>query len=479
MGQSKNEDLYEIKKQKGVSSGQDEVAAVLYAPQDSFIVYASQKTNDGFSSPETNYGDKLFTVLKFKLKGGDGAKSNKAKDEDDGKVTAFDAEINTRNQEGPVSFTADYKTMVFSQQWETRENRLGDPEPMGLFFGENKDGEWTNKRPFEHNDPFGWLFSPSISPDGNTLYFSAKYPDGENGFDLYMSEFNGDSWTEPENLGPSVNTPHEEIYPSIHPSGRLYFSSNGHDDNREGFDLFETTLVEGEWSKAVKLSEDFNSRQNEYHVWFSEDMRAGYLSRGRGSRSGTKDIYEIITNLPPLDNAKSIKKTFYKYRIYDRNLDSVDTDLFSYSWTINDTLELPGHEVIYRFPDLGYYVCKMNVYDIQLDTLFEGQSVINIDISLHEQAVITCPDTIIVNTPVVFDASQTHLPELSEENRRYIWDFGEEEGAFRFGEGETFTHTYNHSGKFTVTLGVEPLNSPKNEIPKVHSSKKPVVVISE
>ena len=35
-------------------------------------------------------------------------------------------------------------------------------------------------------------------------------------------------------------------------------------------------------------------------------------------------------------------------------------------------LEIPGHEIIYKFPEPGTYVCKLNVFDIQLDTLVGG-----------------------------------------------------------------------------------------------------------
>lgn len=475
MGQSKKQKLYEVKRQKGVSKSQDEVAAVLYAPQDSFIVYASQKANDGFSSPETDHGEKLFTVLRYKLKGGKDSESDSGSGSEEEKVTVFDAELNTGNQEGPVSFTADYKTMVFSQQWEIPKKRLKDPDPMGLFFGENVDGNWINIRPFEHNDPLGWLFSPSISPDGKTIYFSAIFGGTDGDFDLYRSELKGDAWTEPENLGPGVNTPMEEIYPNIHPSGRLYFSSNGHDNNRAGYDLFETTEVNGKWIMAEKLPSDFNTNNNEYHVWFSEDMRTGYLSRA--SRGGSKDVYEITTNLPPMKNPKPIKKTYYRYRIFDRKLDTVDTNLFSYSWTINDTLELPGHEVIYRFPAPGSYVCSMNVYDIELDTLLKGQTVQTLNIKLHEQAVISCPDTIQVGIPVDFDASQSYLPGFDA--GRYVWDFGEGEGTSRFGEGIIISHTYNLPGKFKVILGVEAQKLNRNDVPEVRKNFKEVVVISE
>ncbi len=107
-------------------------------------------------------------------------------------------------------------------------------------------------------------------------------------------------------------------------------------------------------------------------------MKSGYLTSDR--QGGSKDIFALATDHPAFESATPIKKTYYKYRIYDRKLDTVDTNLFSYSWTINDTLTIPGHDIIYRFPGTGTYVCKLNVYDIQLDTLVEGQTVKTLNI---------------------------------------------------------------------------------------------------
>jgi hypothetical protein len=38
----------------------------------------------------------------------------------------------------------------------------------------------------------------------------------------------GVSWSDPENLGPSINTAENEVFPFYHENGRLYFSSRGH-----------------------------------------------------------------------------------------------------------------------------------------------------------------------------------------------------------------------------------------------------------
>jgi hypothetical protein len=442
---------YKVKKQTRISSGLDEAGAIPYKDD---IVYITESTSVGASSPTDSRGRRLFTMFRYQPNSGQ-------------KKQFIDALV-TQGHEGPVSFSGDFKTMVFAQQQPSEGNREFDP--LGLYFAENIDESWTNIRPFEYNDAQAWLFSPALSGDGRTLYFSSNIDGGEGGFDLYVSYLKGEFWSKPENLGPNVNSPENEIYPSIQESGRLVYSTEGRDDNKAGYDLFETVYTDGEWTEALKLQAPFNSLSNDYHAWFSEDMKSGYLTSDR--QGGSKDIFEFATDIPAFDSVAPIKKTYYKYRIYDRKLDTVDTNLFSYSWTINDTLTIPGDNIIYRFPRPGTYVCRLNVYDIQLDTLLEGQTVKTLNINLNEQAVIICPDTIQVGEEVNFDASQTYLPGFDV--GRYLWEFGDG----RFGEGLLVPHTYNYPGTFKVILGVEERKQNRRHEPEVKANFKEVVVIS-
>ncbi len=441
---------YKVRKQTRISTGLDEAAAIPY--EDDAVVYITESTSVGASSPTDAQGRRLFTIFQYK---------------EGGQKKPFVEALVTQRHDGPVSFSGDFKTMVFSQQRPSEANRNYDP--LGLYFAENVDGEWTNIRAFEHNDAFAWLFSPSLSKDGKTLYFAANFEDAIGGYDLYRSTLNGSTWSEPENLGSSVNTTGNELYPFIHPSGKLYFSSSGHDNNVGGYDLFETAFINGRWERARKLpSPPFNSLSDDYHVYISEDFKSGYLTSNR--QSGSKEIFTFNVDIPAFESPQPIKKTFYKYRIYDKKLDSVDSNLFRYSWVINDTLEIPGHEVVYRFPGPGTYVCKLNVYDVQLDTLVVGQTVKTLNINLNEQAVITCPDTMAVNTPVVFDGSDTYLPGFNV--GRYLWDFGD--GTY--GEGMRVTHTFYFPGTYRVVLGVQERKQNRRHEPQMKDNFRDVVV---
>lgn len=444
------QEYYTVRKHTRISTTLDEAAAV---PVEDGVVYITESTSVGASSPIDPEGRRLFTMFYYREKGG--------------LKRPFIEALVTPRHEGPASFTGDYQTMAFSQQRPDRENR--DFDPLGIYFAEKQGEDWVNIRPYEYNDPYAWLFSPALSPDGNTLYFSANLEDAIGGFDLYRSTLRNGSWSEPENLGPRINTEGEELYPVIHPSGKLYFSSDGHDGEVAGYDLFETMLLEGEWTEPKKLPAPFNTLSDDYHVWFSEDFKSGYLTSNR--RSGSKEIFTISTDIPVFESPEPIKKTYYKYMLRDRKLDTVDTNLFRYSWVINDTLEIPGHEVIYQFPDTGTYVCQLKVYDLQLDTLVEGRTENILRIRLNQQAVITAPDTIRAGEPVLFDGSQTFLPDFNV--GRYLWEFGD--GSY--GEGITVTHVFDYPGTYRVILGVEERRANRRDEPEVRSNYKDVVVV--
>jgi PKD domain/WD40-like Beta Propeller Repeat len=443
------QDYYKVRKQTRISSKLDEAAAV---PYEEGVVYITESNSVGASSPTDQQGRKLYTIYLM---------------EKGGRKKPFREELVSQKHEGPVSFTADYKTMVFSQQRPVVGSRV---DPLGLYFADKDEaGVWVNERAFEFNDREAWLFSPTLSGDGRTLYFSANYEGGQGGFDIYRSKLRGGAWTKPENLGPAVNSSGNELYPFIHPLGKLYFSTDGRDKKLGDYDIFMTALVNGKWMEAIKLDPPLNSRAGDYQLWFSENFKEGYLTSTR--RGGSKDIYEISTEIPEFTAAEPIKKTYYKYRILDRKLDTVDTKLFRYSWLINDTLEIPGHDIIYEFPDTGTYHLELRVFDIQLDTLLESQTFKTLPIRLKEQAVITCPDTIIVGAEVEFDGRNTFLPGFDDFS--YVWDFGD--GSF--GQGKVVSHTFLYPGSFRVTLGVQARPKNRRDIPEMHSNFRNIIVV--
>ena len=86
---------------------------------------------------------------------------------------------------------------------------------------------WTTPKALEFNSSEYDEAHPSISYNGDRLYFSSNREGGFGGMDLYYSDFVNGKWTEPVNLGEKINTPGNDVFPNIHKDGTLYFASNG------------------------------------------------------------------------------------------------------------------------------------------------------------------------------------------------------------------------------------------------------------
>lgn len=87
--------------------------------------------------------------------------------------------------------------------------------------------------------------SPFLSNDGETLYFASKGHNGYGGFDIFVSKRLDESWTnwsEPENLGKSVNGPRDEEFFNITHCGRYAIFTK--QVSVHNLDLFKVTTTE-------------------------------------------------------------------------------------------------------------------------------------------------------------------------------------------------------------------------------------------
>ena len=155
-------------------------------------------------------------------------------------------------EEYAPSVSADGKTLIFQSDRygvlvsgakkvpeidsEGHKNRTLNREATS-FFGIyetrlHPSGQWSRPEPVDAINRYSAgmtpvMGGPSISYDGNYLYFFANFPDDKSAYgkeDLYYSVREKYGWSKPINLGPEVNTPGYEGFPSISSDGRhLYF----------------------------------------------------------------------------------------------------------------------------------------------------------------------------------------------------------------------------------------------------------------
>lgn len=142
---------------------------------------------------------------------------------------------------------------------------------------------------------------PSVSSDGNTLYFVSDMPGGYGGTDVYFVDLSGGKFGEPQNLGDKVNTSSDEVTPFFHSEDQiLFFSSEGH-VGLGGFDVFVAKLAStGEVKSVANLGSPINSPQDDISFVNNLDQTAGYLSSNRGGG---------VDNIFTFSQARSIRST--------------------------------------------------------------------------------------------------------------------------------------------------------------------------
>ena len=163
-----------------------------------------------------------------------------------------------------------------------------------LYVSQRQNNKWSKPRNLGPAiNTSAWETQPSISADGQTLYFVSRRPGGIGGSDIWVSrkDMNG-FWGAPKNLGEPVNTPQDEMSPFIHPDGNtLYFASKGH-PGMGGSDLFLSRLdAEGKWQQPVNLGYPINTYADEISLLVNPAGDNAYISSTQKGGYGGFDIY--------------------------------------------------------------------------------------------------------------------------------------------------------------------------------------------
>lgn len=205
--------------------------------------------------------------------------------------------LSTVFNEGAQSLSSDGKTMYYTIC-------QGDCD---LYFSTiNSDGSWGHplKLPPAINSEKSSEKQPSISPDGQMLYFVSNRPGGLGGFDIWVSVKNPNGvWGNAVNLGQPVNSPGNEQSPFIHFDNKtLYFSSNDH-IGMGGQDIFVSHLTDsGKWSEPLNLGYPINTCKNEEGLVVNAIGKTAYYSSNyipdKGMDIYTFELYPEIQPIP-------------------------------------------------------------------------------------------------------------------------------------------------------------------------------------
>jgi len=230
----------------------------------------------------------------------------------------FSLEINAKYHEGPVTFTSDANRMFFSRNNSKNGTYETDSEGvsrMQIFQANRGLLDWENIQLLPFNSSEFKSLHPTISEDGLRLYFSSDRPGGFGGMDIYVSEFIDGTWLDPINLGPDINSSGNEVFPFIHPTGVLFFSSDGH-KGFGGLDLYLVDISQRQWGKLVNMGEPFNSQKDDFGFTMSPTGTTGFFSSSRDGGLGKDDLYEF-TAPDGLEGVKVATQVLAKVQVLD------------------------------------------------------------------------------------------------------------------------------------------------------------------
>ena len=211
----------------------------------------------------------------------------------------FYKKVNKKFHEGPASFSKDGNFMAFTRN-NYHEKSSDGVIKLEIYTSEYKNGKWQKPVPLHFNSKEYSVGHPSLTPDGKTMYLASDMPGGIGGVDIYVIHRKDDgSWTDPENLGKTINTEGNEMFPFIHPEGFLIYSSNGL-PGLGGLDVFVALKDGNKFKNPENLGVPINSNYDDFALILDDQQESGYFSSNRVGGKGDDDIY-LFRLLRPLN----------------------------------------------------------------------------------------------------------------------------------------------------------------------------------
>jgi outer membrane protein OmpA-like peptidoglycan-associated protein len=274
------------------------------------------------------------------------------------KPREFSLQVNSQVHEGSVSFSRDGNFLYF-----TRNNLEGgipktnskDKVTLKIYEASRGKYDWQGIRSLPFNSDEYSCVHPSLSADGSRLFFASNMPGGYGGYDLYYTEKNTENWSQPINLGAAINTEGNELFPFIHKSDLLFFSSNGH-KGKGGLDLFMVSTANDAFGVPENLEAPYNSPEDDLGFILNEDATRGYLSSSRKNGSGGDDIYMFEADGEPIIEMEEV---------------ILNTMVVAYDEQTGERLSNAGVRILERTED--GFVDGDEVYDVEMTPSPSGE----------------------------------------------------------------------------------------------------------
>ena len=269
--------------------------------------------------------------------------------------------FNKVENEGAATLTIDnndlYYTVCIRDQ---KTNYLN----CDLYHSHYHKGYWSEIESLgDHiNKPNTWESQPTVTSDGQTIYFSSNREGGLGGYDLYKINMLEDGkWSEPINLGEPINTAGNEKSPFIHTDSQtLYFSSEGH-KGLGGYDIFFSRHDSlGKWQHPRNIGYPINSFDDDLGFFASTDGHYGFYASNRFDENNKWNLYSF----PLYEEARPQKVLFIKGQVdIENNVEPIKARIQLQNIRTKSIKEIPVDTIT------GKYVAAVLFKDDQVLTV--------------------------------------------------------------------------------------------------------------
>lgn len=277
--------LYKVTPVDDINTENDEFSPMFFKNDIVFVSARDRKASIKRSNRWTAEDDKPFTELYI-------SKRNQVGEPEEfafnyAKPTKFSSSLSTKFHDGPVTFNSEFNEIYYTR---SNMNKTDDGIiRLKVYQSRGEPDKYSPPKSLLFNSDDYSVLHPSLSDDGEMLFFSSDMPGGFGGYDLYVSYLEDGSWSPPVNLGPTVNTEGNEVFPFYHESGTLYFASNGL-VGLGGLDIYKTKENYGAWTDPINLGYPINTPDDDFGFIVNSEQTHGYFTSNRKGKGGD-DIY--------------------------------------------------------------------------------------------------------------------------------------------------------------------------------------------
>jgi peptidoglycan-associated lipoprotein len=284
---TENPTPYDVEAPRVLNSREDDYTAAFADHRSGSLVFASSRDDAMGGSKDLWTGQQHSSLfISFRDRGGDWSRP----------VLLDEGPVNTEFNEGAPSVNTAGTRMYFTRCLRSPDVDMG----CRIFVSERSGANWGDPREVRlTTDSSVTVGHPAISPDELALYFVSDMEGGLGGRDIWVARRQSPTgeFGTPENLGPPVNTPGQEMFPYVRSDGTLYFSSDGH-PGLGGLDLFMSRRTPDGWAEPENLGVPINSPGDDFGIVFAAGREEGFFTSNRPGSRGY-DIHSFY--LAPLE----------------------------------------------------------------------------------------------------------------------------------------------------------------------------------